>query len=186
MKTKLFANPCAVTIPAGQDDQLEGIIDLIGMKLVTRDTTDKTNRKFFINDVPEKYLAEAKKRRAEMLDAVSAASDEVTNLILEEKDVPIDMIRAALRKGTLDNIFTPVHCGSSKMFHGVQQLLDLVVDCSAEPGRSVRRSMACIRRRRAHLTRKPEPSRADEPRWRSRPLRNRRAISSTFASIPGS
>jgi elongation factor G len=43
------------------------------------------------------------------------------------------MIRKALRKGTLENIFTPVHCGSSKMFHGVQQLLDLVVDCLPSP-----------------------------------------------------
>src|SRR2546421_7288200 len=48
MKTKLFANPCVVTIPAGQDDQLEGIIDLINMKLITRDMKDPTNRKFFV------------------------------------------------------------------------------------------------------------------------------------------
>src|SRR5215218_9079243 len=133
MKTKLFANPVVVTIPAGQDSALEGIIDLIEMKLITRDLNDKTNRKFFVTDVPEKYLAEAKKRRAEMLDGVSAASDEMTELILEEKDVPVEMIRRALRKGTLDNTFTPVHCGSSKNFHGVQHLLDLVVDCLPSP-----------------------------------------------------
>lgn len=133
MKTKLFANPCVVTIPAGQDDQLEGIIDLINMKLITRDTTDKTNRKFFINDVTEKYLAEAKKRREEMLDTLSIACDEVTELILEGKEVPVDLIRKTLRKGTLEGKFTPVHCGSSKNFHGVQHLLDLVVDCLPSP-----------------------------------------------------
>src|SRR5215204_2495942 len=60
MKTKLGANPVAVTIPAGQDSALEGIIDLIEMKLITRDLNDKTNRKFFETDVPEKYLEEAK------------------------------------------------------------------------------------------------------------------------------
>jgi elongation factor G len=133
MKTKLGANPVAVTIPAGQDSALEGIIDLIQMKLITRDLTDKTNRKFFVTDVPEKYLEEAKARRELMLDGVSAASDEITELILEGKDVPEDLIRKALRKGTLDNIFTPVHCGSSKNFHGVQHLLDLVVDCLPSP-----------------------------------------------------
>jgi elongation factor G len=133
MKTKLFANPCVVTIPAGQDDSLEGIIDLINMKLITRDTSDKTNRKFMVADVPEKYLAEAKKRREEMLDAVSAASEEVTDAILEGREVTLDMLRAALRKGTLEGTFTPVHCGSSKQFHGVQQLLDLVVDCLPSP-----------------------------------------------------
>src|SRR4051812_16537087 len=47
MKTKLFANPVVVTIPAGQDSELEGIVDLIEMKLITRDKTDTTYRKFF-------------------------------------------------------------------------------------------------------------------------------------------
>lgn len=133
MRTKLHANPVVVTIPAGQDSALEGIIDLIEMKLITRDLTDKTNRKFFTTDVPEKYLEEAKARREQMLDGVSAASDEITEAILEGKEVTPTQIRAALRKGTLENIFTPVHCGSSKMFHGVQHLLDLVVDCLPSP-----------------------------------------------------
>jgi elongation factor G len=133
MKTKLGANPVAVTIPAGQDTSLEGIIDLIQMKLITRDLNDKTNRKFFVNDIPDKYLEEAKKRREQMLDAISAVSDEITELILEGKDVPEDLIRKALRKGTLEGVFTPVHCGSSKNFHGVQHLLDLIVDCLPSP-----------------------------------------------------
>ena len=133
MRTKLGANPVVVTIPAGQDSALEGIIDLITMKLITRDLNDPTNRKFFVTDVPEKYLAEAQLRREQMLDGVSRASDEITERILEGKDVPHDLIRTALRKGTLENVFTPVHCGSSKHFHGVQQLLDLVVDCMPSP-----------------------------------------------------
>jgi elongation factor G len=133
MKTKLLANPVVVTIPAGQDDKLEGIIDLIRMKLITRDMTDKTNRKFYVEDIPEKYRDEAAKRREQMLDGVSAASDEIMELVLDGKPVSEELIRKALRKGTLEGTFTPVHCGSSKMFHGVQQLLDLVVDCLPSP-----------------------------------------------------
>jgi len=133
MKTKLFANPVVVTIPAGQDSALEGIIDLIRMKLVTRDMTDASNRKFFIEEIPEKYADEANKRRAQMLDGVSIASDEITEAVLDGKPVSEAQILKALRKGTLENLFTPVHCGSSKMFHGVQQLLDLVVDCLPNP-----------------------------------------------------
>jgi len=133
MKTKLHANPVVVTIPAGQDEALEGIIDLIQMKLITRDMDDKTYRKFFETDVPAKYLDEAQTRREQMLDGISAASDEITEAILEGKPVTVEQIRAALRKGTLENIFTPVHCGSSKHFHGVQHLLDLVVDCLPSP-----------------------------------------------------
>ena len=133
MRRKLHANPVVVTIPAGQDSALEGIIDLIRMKLITRNMEDKSHREFYTNDIPEKYIEEANKRRAEMLDGVSIASDEIMEAVLEEREVTVPQILAALRKGTLDNLFTPVHCGSSKMFHGVQQLLDLVVDCLPNP-----------------------------------------------------
>ncbi len=133
MRTKLHANPVVVTIPAGQDDKLEGIIDLIRMKLITRNLNDKTHREFYSTDIPEKYADEAAKRREQMLDGVSAASDEIMEAVLEGKPVSEQQILTALRKGTLDNLFTPVHCGSSKMFHGVQQLLDLVVDCLPSP-----------------------------------------------------
>ena len=133
IREKLLATPAVVTIPAGQDSAFEGLIDLVRMKFVTRDTTDKTNRDFFLNDIPEKYRDEAQARRAELLDAVSAASDEVTELVLEEKPVPEDLLRKTLRKGTLEGLFTPVHCGSAKMYQGVQQLLDLVVDCLPSP-----------------------------------------------------
>jgi elongation factor G len=133
MKTKLQANPVVVTIPAGQDSALEGIIDLIRMKLITRNTNDRTHREFYSNEIPEKYLDEAKLRREQMLDGISAASDSITEKILEGHEISVEEILTTLRKGTLENTFTPVHCGSSKMFHGVQQLLDLVVDCLPSP-----------------------------------------------------
>src|SRR5437763_170475 len=54
IKEKLLTVPAVVTIPAGQDTAFEGLIDLVRMKLITRDATDKTNRKFFVNDIPDK------------------------------------------------------------------------------------------------------------------------------------
>jgi elongation factor G len=133
IRTKLMATPAVITMPAGQDSAFEGLIDLVSMTFITRDGTDKTNRKFFTNPIPEKYLAEAQKHRTELMDTVSAASEEMTELILEGKDVPVPVFKAALRKGTLEGLFTPVHCGSSKMYQGVQQLLDLVVECLPNP-----------------------------------------------------
>ena len=133
IREKLLATPCVITIPAGQDSAFEGLIDLVRMTFITRDESDPTKRKFFTNDIPAKYRAEANARRAEMLDVVSSASDQITELILEEKPVPEDLIRKALRKGTLDGLFTPIHCGSSKMYQGIQQLLDIVVDCLPSP-----------------------------------------------------
>jgi elongation factor G len=133
IRDKLMATPAIVTIPAGQDSAFEGIIDLIRMQFITRDETDPTKRKFFVNEVPAKYKEEAEKRRTELLDVISVSNDELMELALEGKPVSEALIRKTLRKGTLDGAFTPVHCGSAKMYQGVQQLLDLVVDCLPSP-----------------------------------------------------
>ena len=68
-----------------------------------------------------------------MLDGVSAASDEITELILDGKDVSDELIRKALRKGTLDEHLHARPLRQQQDFHGVQQLLDLVVDCLPSP-----------------------------------------------------
>jgi elongation factor G len=133
IKEKLFATPAVVTLPAGQDSAFEGLIDLVRMKFITRDETDPTRRKFYENEIPEKYKDEAESRRVELLDTISVASDELTELVLEGKPASKEVILQALRKGTLAGKFTPIHCGSSKMYQGVQQLLDLVVDCLPSP-----------------------------------------------------
>lgn len=133
IEEKLHAKPAVVTVPAGQDSAFEGLIDLIEMKFITRDESDVTKRNFFVQSIPDKYRAEAEKAREQLLDVVSAACDEITELVLEGKPVPPELIRQALRRGTLSGQFTPVHCGSSKLFQGVQQLLDLIVDCLPSP-----------------------------------------------------
>src|SRR5579872_1393761 len=63
IKEKLLATPAVVTLPAGQDSAFEGLIDLVRMKFITRDETDATRRKFFENEIPEKYKEEAQTRR---------------------------------------------------------------------------------------------------------------------------
>ena len=133
IKEKLMSVPAVVAIPAGQDSAFEGIIDLIRMKYVLKDANDATNRKYSFVEIPEQYRDAAVEAREQLLDTISAASDEMTELVLEGKPVPEELIRKVLRKGTLDGLFTPIHCGSSKMFQGVQLLLDLVVDCLPSP-----------------------------------------------------
>src|SRR5579871_1232661 len=112
IREKLIATPAVVTLPAGQDSAFEGLIDLIRMKFITRDETDATRRKFFINEIPDEFRDEAATRREELLDTITAASDELTELVLEGKPVSEELIRQVLRKGTLEGLFTPIHCGS--------------------------------------------------------------------------
>jgi elongation factor G len=89
-----------------------------------------------MNDIPEKYREEAELRRAELLDAISVASDEMTELVLEGKPVPVRTDQGCRRsaRGRWRTLFTPGPLRIvSKMYQGVQQLLDLVVDCLPSP-----------------------------------------------------
>src|SRR5262245_28969949 len=133
MKQKLQMTPAIVSIPVGQAAEFQGIIDLIRMKFVRKDMSDTTHRKYDLVDIPAASRAMAEKYRELLIDEAAHVSDEITMLHLEEKEIPEKLLIDALRKGTLENRFSPVHCGTSKMFHGVRELLDMVVDFLPSP-----------------------------------------------------
>jgi elongation factor G len=133
MKQKLRVVPAIVAIPVGLSGEFQGVIDLLEMKFIKRDLTDKTNKNFELIDIPDSHKEEAKLYHQQLLDTVSLVDDAIVELMLDDKPVPQEMIKAALRKGTLEGKFTPIFCGSSKMYHGVQLLLDGVVDYLPSP-----------------------------------------------------
>ena len=133
MKQKLLVVPAICTIPVGESSDFKGIIDLIDFKFVLKDDTDKTNRKYSLVDIPAAFQEVAHKYREQLLETASLADDHMAELILDGKDVPKDMLLKALRAGTLQGKFTPIYCGSSKNFHGVQILLDAVVNFLPSP-----------------------------------------------------
>src|SRR5947209_8522189 len=133
MKTKLSVIPAICALPAGQSSAFEGVIDLIRMKFILRDKTDKTNTKFSYIDIPEQYKAQAEEYHGHLLEAASHGDDHLLELLLEGKPVSEEVLRKALRAGTIAGKLTPVLCGSSKMYHGVQLLLDAVVDYLPSP-----------------------------------------------------
>jgi elongation factor G len=133
MKQKLRVNPAIVAIPVGLSGEFQGVIDLVEMKFIDRDKNDKTNKAYELVEIPDSHKEEAAMYRAQLLDTLSMVDDHIMELMMEEKEVPKDLIRKALRKGTLESKFTPIFCGSSKMFHGVQLLLDGVVDYLPSP-----------------------------------------------------
>ncbi len=133
MKEKLGVVPAYCTLPAGQAGEFEGVIDLVRMKFILRDKDDKTNVKHSFVDIPVKYKALAEEYHHKLLDAASLVDEEMVELILDGKPVPEDMLRRAIRTGTLAGKLTPILCGSSKNFHGVQLLLDAIVDYLPSP-----------------------------------------------------
>jgi elongation factor G len=131
MIDRLGAHPVPVQLPIGAEADFEGIIDLIGMKAIIY--KDELGKEQDIVDIPEQYADVAAKAREHLLEEVSHYDDELVEMILEEKEIPKDKLKAAIRKATLDIKLTPVLCGSSFKNKGVQPLLDAVIDYLPSP-----------------------------------------------------
>lgn len=132
MIDRLGANPVAVQIPIGSEDNFRGPIDLVTMKALFYD--DETlGAKFVEGDIPEEYMAQAKEYREKMLEQISDVDEKVMEKFLGGEEVTAEEIRAALRKGTISMSLTPVLCGSAFKNKGVQQLLDAIVDYLPSP-----------------------------------------------------
>jgi elongation factor G len=131
MHDRLGANAIPVQLPIGAEAEFEGIIDLIGMKAIRY--LDELGKEQEIVDIPDAYKDAAEQAREELIDAVSHFDDELAEAYLENGDVDIDQLKAAIRKATLSIEMTPVFCGSAFKNKGVQPLLDAVLDYLPSP-----------------------------------------------------
>jgi elongation factor G len=122
LREKLGLNAVMIQLPIGLEDKLEGMVDLVTMKAVYFDGDQ--GEEIRGGDIPAGMKADADKYRAQLLDAISMFDDELMELIMEEKEIPEDMIRGAIRKGTLAEKFVPVMVGSAYKNKGIQLLLD--------------------------------------------------------------
>jgi len=124
LKEKLGLNAVMIQIPIGLEDKLEGVVDLVTMKAVYFDGDQGETLR--LEDIPANLKADADKYREQMLDAISMFDDGLAELFLGGEAIPEDMVRGAIRKGTLSEQFVPVMLGSAYKFKGIQPLLDAV------------------------------------------------------------
>src|SRR5262245_10642160 len=112
IEEKLKAKVAICDIAAGQSNGCDGVIGVVRMKYIWKGPADKSQWKFELHDIPEAYVAEAEAAREKLLDAVSLVSDEVTMLMMEGQHVPDELLRKAIRQGTLEMKLFPVLTGS--------------------------------------------------------------------------
>ena len=124
LRSKLGHNAVAMQIPIGLENNFQGIIDLVSMKAVYFD--GENGEDIRIEGIPGTLTQEAIAKREELVDAASIFSDELTETILEEREIPEELLINALRIGTLTRKITPVLIGSAYKNKGVQPLLDAV------------------------------------------------------------
>ena len=134
MKERLGANAVAAQVPMGSESNFWGLIDL-----VTNTAWDfKEDAKGMIypepmDEIPDEFKDIAAEKREELLDAASNYDDDLMEKILMEEEVPVDQLKAAIRKGVIANELNPVFVGSAYKNKGIQELLDAVVDYLPSP-----------------------------------------------------
>ena len=128
---RLKCNAVPIQLPIGKEETFKGIIDLVEMDAdIYYDDLGKDMR---VEEIPADMMELAQEYRTKLLDACADLDDEIMELVLEEQPVPQDKIRAAIRKGTIENKIVPVTCGTSYRNKGVQKLLDAIVDFMPAP-----------------------------------------------------
>jgi elongation factor G len=131
MRDRLGARAMPVQIPMGSEAGFLGIIDLLGMKAIRY--LDDLGKDQEIIDIPEEYQLAAEEAREELMNEITTFSDQIAELYLEGEEIPVDMLKAAIREATLALHLTPVFCGSAFKNKGVQPLLDAVLDYLPSP-----------------------------------------------------
>lgn len=124
LRSKLGHNAVAVQIPIGLESDFQGIIDLISMKAIYFD--GENGEIVRVEEIPDALVADASAKREILVDTATMFSDELMEAVLEERDIPSELLIDALRRGVLTREITPVFIGSAYKNKGVQPLLDAV------------------------------------------------------------
>lgn len=125
MRRRLRANPVAVTIPLGQEEDFRGVIDLVRMERLVFDDADK-GRSVVRAALAEGETVYAAPWREKLLEALSDMDEAIMEAYLAGEDIAHVPLHAALRAGTLAGAFVPVFVGAALRNIGVQPLLDAV------------------------------------------------------------
>ena len=131
IKDRLGVNAKPIEWPIGAESEFHGVIDLVTMKAYEYDGKEEEEAKEI--EIPADLLDIAKQKREELIDAVAEYDDEMMMTYLDGGEVTVEMIKRAIRRGTLDVKFFPVMCGTALGNMGVKPLLDAVIDYLPSP-----------------------------------------------------
>ena len=132
MTSRLKANPLPLTLPIGSGELFNGIIDLLSMKAILYNESSLGVR-FEYRDIPNDLLEEANKWRHHLIEETATYDEHLMEKYLADEEISANEIKAAVRRGCLDNTFTPTFCGSAFKNKGIQRLLDAVIDFLPSP-----------------------------------------------------
>nr|MBE5726071.1 iconoclast [Cucujiformia] len=132
MRSKLNHNAAFVQIPIGVESECKGIIDLIEQKAIYFE--GNFGEELIYDQIPKEMVAESNDRKHELIEHLSNVDEQIGELYLEEKEITVPHIKAAIRRSCLKRTFTPVFVGTALKNKGVQPLLDGVLEYLPNPG----------------------------------------------------
>lgn len=132
LRSRLKANPVALQMTIGAEEEFRGVVDLIKMKAIMWNEADQGTT-FDYTDIPADMLEECEAMRETLVEAAAEASDDLMERYLEGEELSEEEVKAAIRQRTLANEIVPVLGGSAFKNKGVQAVLDAVLDYMPSP-----------------------------------------------------
>src|SRR5664280_590305 len=131
IRQRLGANPIAMQMPIGNEADFKGVVDLMTMQAIF--WGDQLGKEMQIDEIPADLVDEAKAKRARMIEQIAELEDDLIAKYLDNEEISVDELKAALRKAVIRNAATPIFCGSALRNKGVQPVLDAVIDYLPSP-----------------------------------------------------
>ncbi len=133
MEDRIDAHPVVLQLPIGSEDKFSGVVDLVAMEGVHFREEEKGMTYPEPMEIPEDMVDQANEYREMLIENIVDFDDELMETVLEDKEPTVEMIKRAIRRGTIDCKITPTICGSAFKNKGVQELLDAVCDFMPSP-----------------------------------------------------
>ena len=128
MQKYLGANAVPLHLPIGAEATFEGMVDLVQMNSVRFIEKER-----IVGPIPEQMMEQAQAARRNLIEKVADLDDDVAELYLDDKEIPTELLMAAIRKATIKLMMVPVLCGAAYKNKGIQLLLDAIVDYLPSP-----------------------------------------------------
>lgn len=125
IENKLKATPLVLQIPVGKEESFTGVIDLMTrQEIIWNDDTQGTE--YTMGEIRDSLKDEAESFREKLVETVAEVDEEVMDLYLAEKPIPLEILMAAIRRSTIERKVVPVLCGTALKNKGVQPLLNAI------------------------------------------------------------
>jgi elongation factor G len=128
---RLTPNAIPVQLPVGLEENLQGVVDLLKMKMIRFE--GERGEKIVEEEIPENLKEKSVEARHKMVEKIVEQDENLMHQYLEGKEISAADLKKTLRQAVIDYKIVPVFCGSALKNRGVQLVLDGVVEYLPSP-----------------------------------------------------